>query len=62
LESDVVIMGLSKEIFYACVKINLTQCINQERESLIYVEFKWNRYDNNKDDKNYCLAKDRKGG
>jgi hypothetical protein len=51
-------MGLSKEIFCIMREEQFNAMQQQERESLIYVEFREsNEYDNNKDDKNYLTLK-----
>jgi hypothetical protein len=51
-------MGLSKEIFCIMREDQFNAMHQQERESLIYVEFREsNEYDNNKDDKNYLTLK-----
>lgn len=51
-------MGVSREIFCIMREEQFNAMQQQERESLIYVEFREaNEYQNNKDDANYIKLK-----
>lgn len=51
-------MGLSKEVFCIMREEQFNAMQPQERESLIYVEFREaNEWENNKDDSNYLTLK-----
>ena len=51
-------MGMSKEVFCIMREQQFNEMQQQERESLLYVEFREsNEYENNKDDPNYIKLK-----